>query len=104
MSLGQVIPDRSVDAHRAVTCFTPPTYLALRERDAARRKHLQEIVASEGLEEPNDYYNAAWILNAKCVELGGAVIARPRAMGSQGRYCVVRDPAGAVAAFFEQAS
>ncbi|MBA3804525.1 MAG: VOC family protein [Acidobacteria bacterium] len=41
---------------------------------------------------------------AKCVELGGEVISGPRASGSQGRYCVVRDPAGAVAALFEQAS
>ncbi len=40
---------------------------------------------------------------AKCVELGGEVIAAPRVMGSQGRYCVMRDPAGAVAALFEQA-
>ncbi len=38
-------------------------YLALRERDAARRKRLQEIVTSEGLEELDDYYNAAWVLN-----------------------------------------
>ncbi len=41
---------------------------------------------------------------AKCVELGGEVISGPRTSGSQGRYCVVRDPAGAVAALFEQAS
>ncbi|MBA2734967.1 MAG: VOC family protein [Acidobacteria bacterium] len=41
---------------------------------------------------------------AKCVELGGEVIAAPRVMGSQGRYCVMRDPAGAGAALFEQAS
>jgi hypothetical protein len=40
-----------------------PEYVTLRERDAARRKRLQEIVASEGLEELDDYYNAAWILN-----------------------------------------
>ncbi len=40
-----------------------PEYLALRERDAARRKRLQKIVASEELEELEDYYNAAWILN-----------------------------------------
>lgn len=38
-------------------------YSALRERDASRRKRLQEIVAAEELEEPDDYYNAAWILN-----------------------------------------
>lgn len=41
---------------------------------------------------------------AKCVELGGEVIAEPRAMGRQGRYCIVRDPAGAVAALFEHAT
>jgi hypothetical protein len=40
-----------------------PEYLALRGRDAERRKHLQNIVASEGLLDPNDYYKAAWILN-----------------------------------------
>lgn len=41
---------------------------------------------------------------ARCVDSGGEVIAGPRAMGSQGRYCVIRDPAGAVAALFEQSS
>ena len=40
-----------------------PEYLALRERDAERRKRFQKIVASEELEELEDYYNAAWILN-----------------------------------------
>jgi hypothetical protein len=43
--------------------FGTPEYLALRERDAERRERLQNIVASEGLEELEDYYNAAWILN-----------------------------------------
>lgn len=40
-----------------------PEYLALRERDAGRRRRIQEIVAAEGLEKLDDYYNAAWILN-----------------------------------------
>lgn len=35
---------------------------------------------------------------AACVRLGGQVIAGPREMGEQGRFCVIRDPAGAVAA------
>ena len=38
---------------------------------------------------------------AKCVELGGEVIAQIRNYGGQGRYCVIRDPSGAVAALFE---
>ena len=38
---------------------------------------------------------------AKCIELGGAVISEIRSYGGQGRYCVIRDPAGAVAALFE---
>jgi uncharacterized protein len=33
----------------------------------------------------------------RCVELGGKVIDGPRAMGSQ-QFCVIQDPAGAVAA------
>ena len=36
---------------------------------------------------------------AKCVELGGHVIAGPRPM-SGGRFCVIRDPAGAVCALY----
>lgn len=40
---------------------------------------------------------------ARCVELGGKVIAGPKGMGGQGRYCVIQDPAGAVAALFELA-
>jgi predicted enzyme related to lactoylglutathione lyase len=33
-----------------------------------------------------------------CVEKGGKVIAPTRSMGPNGRYCVIQDPAGAVAA------
>ncbi len=40
---------------------------------------------------------------SKCVELGGEVINGPRQAGEQGRYCVIRDPAGAVAGLFETA-
>ena len=36
----------------------------------------------------------------RCVELGGAVIDGPRALGS-GRFCVIRDPAGAVCALYQ---
>jgi predicted enzyme related to lactoylglutathione lyase len=38
---------------------------------------------------------------AHCRELGGTVLAAPRAVGSQGRYAVIEDPAGAVVALFE---
>lgn len=37
----------------------------------------------------------------RCAELGGRVLAGPRGMGVHGRYCVIQDPAGAVAALFE---
>ncbi len=36
-----------------------------------------------------------------CTDLGGSVVSRPRGMGSHGRFCVIRDPAGAVAALIE---
>ncbi|HEX7182825.1 MAG TPA: VOC family protein [Thermoanaerobaculia bacterium] len=39
----------------------------------------------------------------RCTDLGGKVIAGPKGMGPQGRYCVIQDPAGAVAALFEPA-
>jgi predicted enzyme related to lactoylglutathione lyase len=39
----------------------------------------------------------------RCAELGGEVIVGPKGQGSHGRYCVIRDPAGAVAALFEPA-
>ncbi|HXV78009.1 MAG TPA: VOC family protein [Candidatus Polarisedimenticolaceae bacterium] len=38
---------------------------------------------------------------AACEELGGTVVNGPKSMGSHGRYCVIRDPAGAVAALIE---
>jgi len=41
---------------------------------------------------------------AQCRKLGGEVVAGPKGMGKLGRYCVVRDPAGAVAALFQPAS
>ncbi len=40
---------------------------------------------------------------ARCVELGGQVISGPKGVGGQGRYCVIRDPAGAALALFEPA-
>jgi len=40
---------------------------------------------------------------ATCLERGGAVLVGPRDMGGYGRYCVIRDPAGAVAALFTPA-
>ena len=39
----------------------------------------------------------------RCIQLGGQVISGPRGMGGQGRYCVIRDPAGAALALFEPA-
>ncbi len=39
---------------------------------------------------------------ASCTRLGGAVVAGPKQMGSD-RYCVIRDPAGAVLALYQKA-
>ena len=36
-----------------------------------------------------------------CTDGGGSVIAGPRGMGAYGRFCVIRDPAGAVMALLE---
>jgi len=38
---------------------------------------------------------------SRCRELGGQIIAGPKSMSGHGRYCVIRDPAGAVAALIE---
>ncbi|MDH3459016.1 MAG: VOC family protein [Gemmatimonadota bacterium] len=35
-----------------------------------------------------------------CRSLGGSVIVGPKAMNADSRYCVIRDPAGAVVALF----
>ena len=40
---------------------------------------------------------------AACAEGGGTVVDGPRKMGNQGRFCVIRDPAGAFAALVEPA-
>jgi len=40
---------------------------------------------------------------SRCRKLGGEVIAGPRSMGYYGRYCVIKDPSGAVSALFEKA-
>jgi hypothetical protein len=40
---------------------------------------------------------------ARCVELGGRVLASSKGLGDMGRFCVIQDPAGAVAALFEPA-
>ncbi len=36
-----------------------------------------------------------------CKALGGEIISGPKSMGKSGRYCIIKDPAGAVAALFE---
>ena len=38
---------------------------------------------------------------SRCVELGGQVIAGPRPAGEHGKFCVIRDTAGAVVGLFE---
>jgi predicted enzyme related to lactoylglutathione lyase len=40
---------------------------------------------------------------ARAVESGGKIVAPPRGNAGQGRFCVIQDPAGAVAALFEPA-
>jgi predicted enzyme related to lactoylglutathione lyase len=39
----------------------------------------------------------------KCIALGGKILTGPKGMDGHGRYCVIQDPAGAVAALFEPA-
>ena len=38
---------------------------------------------------------------ARCAKMGGSVVFGPKSMGQHGRYCVIRDPAGAVAALIQ---
>lgn len=38
---------------------------------------------------------------ARCEERGGSIIVGPKSMGGAARYCVIRDPAGAVAALYQ---
>ncbi len=38
----------------------------------------------------------------RTVALGGKVLVQPKSMGTYGTYCVIQDPAGAVAALIEQ--
>ena len=59
---------------------------------------------------PNADFPAQWLMYigvedvdacaARCLALGGEVIHGPRTMGG-GRFCVVRDPAGAVAGLYQ---
>ena len=37
----------------------------------------------------------------ECKQRGGEIIFGPRIFGTEGKWCVIRDPAGAVAALFE---
>lgn len=41
---------------------------------------------------------------ASCLRLGGSTIGDIRSAGGSARYCVIRDPAGAVAVLYEAAS
>jgi predicted enzyme related to lactoylglutathione lyase len=38
---------------------------------------------------------------ARCEESGGELLVPPKNMGGEGRYAVIRDPAGAVAALYQ---
>lgn len=37
----------------------------------------------------------------RCVRLGGSILAGPRSVGDTSRYCVIRDPGGAVCALYQ---
>lgn len=37
----------------------------------------------------------------RCEELGGSLVSGPKGEAETGRYCVIQDPAGAVAALFQ---
>jgi predicted enzyme related to lactoylglutathione lyase len=37
----------------------------------------------------------------RCPDRGGKLRTQPESMGSQGRFCIIEDPAGAVAGVFE---
>jgi predicted enzyme related to lactoylglutathione lyase len=37
-----------------------------------------------------------------CCRNGGTILSGPRSVAGHGRYCVIQDPAGAVAALFEK--
>ncbi|MFH2048467.1 MAG: VOC family protein [bacterium] len=39
---------------------------------------------------------------ASCKELGGEVIVGPKNMDKKSRYCIIKDPSGAVASLFEK--
>jgi predicted enzyme related to lactoylglutathione lyase len=39
---------------------------------------------------------------ASCTESGGKVLLGPKDMGPGARYCIIQDPAGAVAALYEE--
>jgi predicted enzyme related to lactoylglutathione lyase len=41
---------------------------------------------------------------ARCQSLGGRILRPAQTMGSQGRFCVIQDPAGAVAALYQPAN
>lgn len=41
---------------------------------------------------------------AKVEALGGSIVVAAKSMGGYGRYCVIKDPAGAVAALYEPAA
>lgn len=38
---------------------------------------------------------------AECIRLGGEILTAPRGMGAGSRACVIKDPAGAVAALYQ---
>lgn len=40
----------------------------------------------------------------RCAELGGKVLLPPRALGAHGTFCIIQDPAGAVAGLITPAS
>lgn len=60
---------------------------------------------------PNKDLPAQWLIYitvsdldesiSRCKKRGGEVISGPRSMGGGSRFCVIRDPAGAVAALYQ---
>ena len=38
---------------------------------------------------------------ARCRDLGGEIVVGPKDQGGQGRYCIIKDPAGAVCGLYQ---
>lgn len=98
------------DFYQAVVGWTPATFSMGGYSDFVMSAQGEDIAGICHARGANADLPPVWLIYitvdnldhsvAECLRLGGALVAAPRSYGG-GRYCVIKDPAGAICALYQ---